>query len=90
MVRRGAEAVVLLGNSGGGSLMAMATAKLGIGDGWVGMDAHPGDGVFMLQVIDPSVSDETDPFATNPNWTCTTPTTDGGRGPSRAVTTRHG
>jgi hypothetical protein len=42
MVRRGAEAVVLLGNSGGGSLMAMATAKLGIGDGWMGMDAHPG------------------------------------------------
>ena len=24
-----------------------------------------GNGVFMLQVIDPSVSDETDPFATN-------------------------
>ena len=34
--------------------------------GWVGMTAHPGDGVFMFQVIDPSVSDETDPFAINP------------------------
>ena len=64
MKRRGAEAVVLLGNSGGGSLMAMAQAQLGIGDGWIGMAAHPGEGVFMLQVIDPSVADENDPFAT--------------------------
>lgn len=66
MVRRGAEAVVLFGNSGGGSLMAMAHAEWGIGDGWVGVAAHPGEGVFMLQVIDPSVTVEEDPFSRNP------------------------
>lgn len=66
MKRRGAQAVVLLGNSGGGSLMALSHTERGIGDGWVGMAAHPGEGVFMLQVIDPSVTDENEPFATDP------------------------
>jgi len=61
MRRRGAKAVVLLGNSGGGSLMALTQHHTGCGDGWIGIAAHPGEGVFMLQVIDPSVADENDP-----------------------------
>ena len=61
---RGYEHIVLLGNSGGGSLMALAQKEHACGDGFLAIAAHPGEGVFMGHVIDPSIADESDPFST--------------------------
>lgn len=63
---RGADAVVLFGNSGGGSLTAFAHVELGCGDAWVGVAAHPGEGEFLMQSIDPAVADEHDPWSVIP------------------------
>ncbi len=69
---RGAETVVLLGNSGGGSLMAayQATAQqhdeLDSGDLYISVAAHPGRPQVLTAWMDAAVTDEQDPTKTDP------------------------
>jgi len=87
---RGFAKIVLVGNSGGGSLFAFYLAQAGKppterlarapsgdpvpldaiempqADGFVLLAAHLGEGIFMLDRLDPSVIDEADPTAVNP------------------------
>jgi hypothetical protein len=69
---QGVETVVLLGNSGGGSLMAAYQALAAAGDDllggelYVSVAAHPGRPQVLTGWMDPSVIDESDPVATDP------------------------
>jgi esterase/lipase len=87
---RGYENVVLLGNSGGGSLLSFYQAMaqtlppgrpthtpggtdydlngldLPPADGLLLLAAHLGEGRFLMNVIDPSVTDENDPLSCDP------------------------
>ncbi|MBS0411575.1 MAG: alpha/beta hydrolase [Proteobacteria bacterium] len=68
----GVKTVVLLGNSGGGSLMAAYQAAaasdpaLPAGDLYISLNAHPGRPEVLTNWLDASVTDETDPLATDP------------------------
>lgn len=88
----GFERIVLLGNSGGGSLLGfyqsqasqlpakrltrtaggeridLTSEEMPEGDVYIAVAAHLGEGRFMLNVIDPSVVDEDDPTASDPDW----------------------
>jgi hypothetical protein len=69
---RGVEHLVLLGNSGGGSLMAAYQAESQVqdefpsGDLYISLAAHPGRPQVLTAWMDPSVTDEFDPTATDP------------------------
>ena len=66
----GVDVVVLLGNSGGGSLMAAyqarATEELPAGDLYVSLNAHVGRPEVLTAWLDPSVVDEADPLSVDP------------------------
>ncbi len=87
---RGFEQVVLVGNSGGGSLFALYQAQastdppgrlnetpagdkldlnlheLPPGDAYIMLAAHLGEGQILMNMIDPSVTDEGDPLSCDP------------------------
>lgn len=89
---QGFERIVLLGNSGGGSLLGFYQSQasrlphnrltstpggepIGLahelmpeGDLYIAVAAHLGEGRFMLNVLDPSVTNEADPTSYDPAW----------------------
>jgi pimeloyl-ACP methyl ester carboxylesterase len=65
---QGVETVVLLGNSGGASLGAAYQSRAGDrADLFVSLNAHAGRPEVLTRWIDPSVTDELDPFAVDPS-----------------------
>jgi hypothetical protein len=88
---RGFQHIVLVGNSGGGSLYSFYQAQavttppgrlthtpagdpfdlnayeLPPADGFVHLAAHLGEGKILMQMIDPSVTDEHDPLSCDPS-----------------------
>jgi hypothetical protein len=88
---RGFGRVVLVGNSGGGSLYTFYQSQASIdppgrltqtpagdaydlnaldmpkADGVVMLAAHPGEGKYLMSVIDPSVTEEDDPLSCDPS-----------------------
>ena len=63
---QGVERIVLLGNSGGGSLCAYYQAQADEpADAMIYVAAHPGQGRVLGDCIDPAVIDESDPLASD-------------------------
>jgi len=89
---RGYERIILLGNSGGGSLLGfyqsqallpagerlqvtpsgetipLANEEMPAGDLYIAVAAHQGQGRFMLNVLDPSLTVEGDADSYDPRW----------------------
>ena len=71
--REGVEKVVLLGNSGGGALMATYQAEAEAGafpsaDGIGLLAAHPGRARFLTRCLDAAIDDERDPGSRDSEW----------------------
>lgn len=88
---KGFDNIILVGNSGGGSLYTFYQSQAAIAppgrlthtaagdaydlnaldmpevDGVVMLAAHPGEGKYLMSVIDPSVTDENDPLSCDPS-----------------------
>lgn len=74
---QGVETIILLGNSGGGSLMAayqaqsihpdIVEAALPTADGYIASAAHPGRPDVLTAWMDASVIDENDPVPSDPS-----------------------
>jgi pimeloyl-ACP methyl ester carboxylesterase len=89
---RGFDNIILIGNSGGGSLLSFYQAEaskapadrltrspggdpidltaetMPEGDLFIGLAAHSGQGRFMLNVLDPSLTEESDPESYDKTW----------------------
>ncbi|HET7407494.1 MAG TPA: alpha/beta hydrolase [Mycobacteriales bacterium] len=68
----GASRVVILGNSGGGSLMAAYQAQaadsgMPAADLYVSLNSHPGRPQVLTSWLDPSVVEENDPLSVDPS-----------------------
>lgn len=64
---QGIERVALLGNSGGGSLMAAYQSRFAAADLYISLQAHLGRPEVLCSWIDPSVTDERDPTSRDPD-----------------------
>ncbi len=64
---QGVEAVILLGNSGGGSLMAAYQSRTSDADGYIASAAHLGRPDVLTSWMDGAVVDENDPVASDPD-----------------------
>lgn len=56
-----------IANTPGGRPTKLAAAPLPVADGFIFVAPHPGQGKLLLNMIDPSVTDEDDPFSIEPS-----------------------